>query len=132
MKIAISSTGKNLDSEVDVRFGRCPNFVIVEIEGKEIKSIKAIENTAMMQGGGAGITAAQIIGNESVNAVIGINLGPRAFDVLQKLGIEIYQGIRGTVKENVQQFIEGKLSKLGGATGPMGMVHGPGVKEFED
>ncbi len=127
MKIAISSTGKDLESEVDVRFGRCSYFIIVEIEGKEIKSNKAIENTAMMQGSGAGITAAQVVGNEDVDAVIGINLGPRAFSVLEQLGIEIYQGIQGTVKENVQQFVEGKLLKLTGATGPMGMGPRPGV-----
>lgn len=121
MKIAISSTGKNLESEVDIRFGRCPYFLIIEIEKKEIKNTKAIENTAMMQGGGAGITAAQIVGNESVNAVIGINFGPRAFSVLRQLEIEIYQGVQGTVKKNVQLYIEGKLTKLTGATGPMGM-----------
>jgi len=46
MKIAISSTGKGLDSEVDARFGRCPYFVIAEIENKKIKSVKSIENTA--------------------------------------------------------------------------------------
>jgi len=121
MKIAISSAGKDIGSQIDMRFGRCPYFVIVEIEEKEIKSSKVIENTAMMQGGGAGITAAQIVGNEGVNAVIGTNLGPRAFGVLEQLRIEIYQGIQGTVKENIQQFIDGKLSKLTGATGPMGM-----------
>ena len=127
MKVAISSLGEGLNSQVDVRFGRCPYFVFVEIEEKKIKSSKAIKNSGMMQGGGAGITAAQIVGNEGVKAVIGINLGPRAFGVLQQLGIEIYQGIQGTIKENIQQFIEGKLSKLTGATGPMGMGPRPWI-----
>ncbi len=121
MRVAISSTGKNLENEIDTRFGRCHYFFIVEVEKKEIKNARAIENTAMMQGGGAGITAAQIVGNESVNAVIGINFGPRAFGVLRQLEIEMYQGVQGTVKKNVQLYIEGKLTKLTGATGPMGM-----------
>jgi len=121
MKIAISSTGEKIENEMDAKFGRCPYFLIVEIEDKKIKNTKAVENTAAMQGGGAGITAAQIVGNEDVNAVIAINFGPRAFTVLNELKIDIYQGAPGTVAENVQQFIDEKLAKIEEATGPMGI-----------
>jgi len=124
MKVAISSAGKNLESKIDSRFGRCPFFIIVVIEEGKIKNSKAIENTAMMQGGGAGIAASQIVGNESVDAVIGVNFGPRAFGVLQELGTKLYQGNQGTIKKNVQQFIDGKLQELSKATGPMGMDSG--------
>ena len=122
MKIAISSAGKTLDDEIDVRFGRCPYFVIIEIDEKEkkIKNVKAIENTAAGQFGGAGITASQLVANEKVNAVITTNLGPRAFQVLNQLGIEIYQG-QGKIKSVVEKFMEGKLEKIEEATGPMFM-----------
>jgi predicted Fe-Mo cluster-binding NifX family protein len=30
MKIAISSTGPDLDAQIDPRFGRCPYFVVVD------------------------------------------------------------------------------------------------------
>jgi predicted Fe-Mo cluster-binding NifX family protein len=118
MKIAISSTEKDLDSEVDARFGRCPYFLIVDVENKKIKKFKAVENEAMKQGGGAGITAAEIVGKEKVEAVITGNVGPRAFGVLSELEIEIYQGT-GKIKEAVEQFIEEKLTKVSSATGPM-------------
>ena len=36
-KIAISSTGKTLESEIDERFGRCRYFLIIEIEKKKLK-----------------------------------------------------------------------------------------------
>ena len=127
MKIAISSSGEDLDSPIDPRFGRCPFFMIVEVEDNKIKDSKAIKNTAMMQGGGAGISAAQIVGNEGIDAVIGMNYGPRAFGVLSELDIEMYQGVQGTIKENVQQLIDGKLNKLETATGPMGMEPKPGM-----
>ena len=122
MKIAISSTGKTLDDEIDARFGRCPYFVIIDIDEKEkkIKNVKAIENTAAGQFGGAGITASQLVANEKVNAVITTNLGPRAFQVLNQLRIEIYQG-QGKVRDVVQEFMEGKLEKIEEATGPMFM-----------
>ncbi len=120
MKVAISSTNQDMDSQIDARFGRCPFFIVVEIEQNKIKGFKAVQNTAMMQGGGAGITAAQIVGNAKADAVIGINFGPRAFGVLNQLNIDLYQGIPGTIKENVQNFIDGKLQKIEAATGPMG------------
>ncbi len=117
MKIAISSTGKTLESDVDARFGRCPYFLIVEIENKEIENIKAIENTAKEQMGGAGITAGEIVSNEKVDAVIANNLGPRAFSVFEQFKIKVYSG-EGKIKDVVQNFIEGKLKELTDATGP--------------
>lgn len=44
MKIAIGSTGKDINSNVDVVFGRCPFFIIAEVEDKKIVRIEAIEN----------------------------------------------------------------------------------------
>ena len=117
MKIAISSTGKDLESEVDIRFGRCPYFLIAEIENKEIKNVKVIENTASAQMGGAGISAAEIVANEKVKAIITTNLGPRAFSVFRQLEIEIYQG-QGKIKDVIQQFIDGKLIQATNSTGP--------------
>lgn len=111
MKIAISSTGKDLESEIDVKFGRCPYFLIVEIEGKEIKEVKAIENIAAGQRGGAGITSAEIVAKEEVDAIITANLGPRAFSVFEQFEIKIYQG-QGKISDAVQKFIKGELVEL--------------------
>ncbi len=117
MKIAISSTGKNLESEVDARFGRCDYFLIVKIENNKVKDFKAIENIAKAQMGGAGIVAGEIVAKQKVNAVITVNLGPRAFSVFEQFGMEIYHG-EGKIKNVLQQFIDGKLKKLTNATGP--------------
>ncbi len=117
MKIAISSTGETLESQVDARFGRCPYFLIAEIENKEIKNVKTIENTAAAQMGGAGISAAEIVANEKVEVVVTANVGPRAFSVFGQFGIKIYQG-QGKVKDVVQEFIDGKLKEISDATGP--------------
>ena len=117
MKIAISSTGKDLKSDVDARFGRCNYFLIVEIENKKIKDFKVIENTAKAQMGGAGITAGEIVAKQKVDAIITVNLGPRAFSVFEQFGIKIYQG-QGKIKDVVQEFIDGKLKELSNATGP--------------
>ncbi len=117
MKLAISSTGNNLDSEVDARFGRCNYFLIVEIEDNKIKDFKAIENTGKDQMGGAGITAGEIVAKQKVDAIITVNLGPRAFSVFEQFKIKTYQG-EGKIKEVIQDFLNKKLKELTNATGP--------------
>ena len=117
MKIAISSTGKTLESEIDPRFGRCGYFLIVEIKDKKIKEFKAIENTAKAQMGGAGVTAGEIVANEKVDAVITTNLGPRAISVFSQFKIKVYSG-KGKIQDVVQDFIKGKLKVLTHATDP--------------
>ena len=44
MKIAVSSQGKNLESPLDPRFGRCAYFLIVETDDM---SFEAVHNENM-------------------------------------------------------------------------------------
>ena len=44
MKIAISSTGKDLDCQIDPRFGRCQYFIIVDPETMEFYIRRTAEN----------------------------------------------------------------------------------------
>lgn len=111
MKIAISSKGKELENEIDERFGRCQYFIIAEIEDKKIKSFEAIENTAHNQQGGAGMAAAEQVANKEVTAVITTNVGPRAMDVLKQFNIKVYKA-NGKIDEAIKQFIENKLEEI--------------------
>jgi len=111
MKIAVSSTGKSIESNVSDIFARCPFFIIAEIKNQKIDKTEIIENKSTDQMSGAGIFAAQLMAEKNVNAVITGNVGPRAFDVLKQFNIEIYRG-EGKVKEAVEKFIEGKLEKF--------------------
>ena len=117
MKIAISSTDKNIESELDARFGRCNYFLIVEIEDNKVKDFKAIENTAKSQMGGAGIVAGEIVAKQKVDAIITVNIGPRAFSVFEQFKIKIYQR-EGKIKKVVQDFLDKKLKELTNANGP--------------
>ncbi|MCD6476677.1 MAG: NifB/NifX family molybdenum-iron cluster-binding protein [Candidatus Aenigmarchaeota archaeon] len=129
MKIAISSTGKDLESQVGMVFGRCKYFIIVDVEEKEIKNYEALENTASTQFGGAGIAAAELVGNQGVKIVITGALGPRAFGIFNQIGIKAYKGT-GTIKKAVEDYLEGKLQEIT-APGPMqtppGMGRGAGM-----
>jgi len=111
MKIAVSSIGKNLTDNVSEVFARCPYFIIAEIENQEIKKIEAIKNESENQMGGAGISAAQLMAEKNIKAVVTKNVGPRALDVLNQFNIGIYYG-DGTIEKVLQEFIDGKLKKM--------------------
>ncbi|MBW2983996.1 hypothetical protein KY361_02685 [Candidatus Woesearchaeota archaeon] len=111
MKVAISCTEDKIESPIDQRFGRCAYFLIVDIEDKKIKNVKAVENQGAIQGHGAGIKAGQQLGDEGVEAVITGNLGPNATNVLDQLGIKAYHA-SGPAKEALDEFIKGKLGEI--------------------
>ena len=111
MKIAVSSIDKNIESNVSDVFGRCPYFIIAEINDKKIEKSEIIKNKSIDQMGGAGISTAQLMAEKDVNIVITGNVGPRALDVLNQFNIEIYSG-EGVIKRVLQEFIDGKLKKI--------------------
>ena len=110
-RIAVSSTGKSLKSKMAEVFGRCPYFIIVEIENNKIVRSETTKNAVANQMGGAGIAAAQAVAEKNVEVVITGNIGPRALDVLRQFNIEIYNG-SGSVEDILQEFIDGKLTKI--------------------
>lgn len=126
MKIAITSNGQNLDSETSQVFGRCPYFIIAEADDGDVSSSSAINNQAQNQRGGAGMAAAQTVGDQGVEAVITGSVGPNAFRVLQQLGIDVYKAEQASVEKNIDLFNEGQLEEVSSATGGSGMGRGGG------
>ncbi len=119
MKIAVSSTGNDLDSIVDPRFGRCTYFVIVDVENNEIKGFEAIENQGAAAMGGAGIQAAQIVANKGAKVVISGGIGPNSFRVLSQAGIKVVTGVGGiSVKDAVERYLKGELKETSTPTTP--------------
>lgn len=108
MEIVIASSGNTLDSLVDSRFGRCSYFLIVDSETGEFEAIK---NTAGQAFRGAGISAAQMIANKGIKAVIAGNFGPNAVNVLNNAKIEIFGVFGITAKKAIEQYKAGKLKE---------------------
>ena len=75
MKIAISSMGKDLDAQIDPRFGRYQYFILVY---PETLAFEAVGNEGLMASGGAGGQAAQLVVQKGANTLITGNLGPNA------------------------------------------------------
>jgi len=106
MKVAISASGTNLDSEIDPRFGRCAYFVIVDTEDM---GFEAFPNDSMSLGGGAGIQSAQFVASTGAKAVITGNCGPNAVRTLSAAGVSLITGQTGSVREAVERYKRGEL-----------------------
>ena len=110
MKICISSTGENIDADVDPRFGRCRFFLVTDIDGG---NVEAISNEGVMASGGAGIQAAQKVANTGVEYVITGNIGPNAFQTLNAANIKVITGVNGKIRNIIEQFKKGELKETG-------------------
>jgi predicted Fe-Mo cluster-binding NifX family protein len=108
MKIGVSSTGNDINADVDPRFGRCKYFLIIDIDTMKFE---IIDNENAMTSGGAGIQAAQMIARKGVKTVITGNVGPNAFQTLTAAGIKIFSGASGSVKQVVENFKKGGLKE---------------------
>lgn len=104
MKVAVSSTGDSLDSQVDPRFGRSAYFLIVETEGM---SYEAISNDNINLASGAGIQTASLVASQGVAAVLTGNCGPKAAQALAQGGIEVIINQAGSVRGVVENYIKG-------------------------
>jgi len=111
MKIAVTSTGPTLDDNVEVRFGRCPYFLIIDTNTMQLE---AIENPNTALGGGAGIQSAQLMSEKGVTTVLTGNCGPNAFSVFGQAGIQVIVGVSGPVRNAFEQFKTGALASASG------------------
>jgi len=102
MKIAVCAKGEGLKALVDERFGRTDQFVIFDMETKEVKTV---ENSAKNAGVGAGGQAVRILNEENVEVVIVPEVGPKAVDALKAFEIKAYRlGESKTVEEAIKKY----------------------------
>jgi len=135
MKIAVSSSGNTLDSQIDPRFGRCVYFLIVDTDDM---NFEAFDNESLALGGGAGIQAAQFVASKGAKAILTGNVGPNAAKTLGAAGVEVFVGQNGTVGEALERYKGGGLQSTrapnvadhhgmgGGGGGGRGMGGGGG------
>ncbi len=125
MKICVSAGASGLDAPMDPRFGRCPFFVVVDLDSM---SETSITNANVMATSGAGIQAAQEVARQGATALITGNIGPNAMQTLSVAGIDVYlhQGA-GSVRDVVEKFKRGELTKVVGPSVPGHAGMGPGM-----
>lgn len=114
MKIVLTTTQPDLESELDPRFGRCSYLLVVD---PYTLDWQAEPNAGASAAGGAGVQTAQFVSAQQAQAVISGDFGPNAFAALDAAGVEMYQfGSCRTVREAIQSFLDGNLQRVGAAT----------------
>lgn len=114
MKLCITANGNSLEAPIDGSFGRAPWLLVIETENRAV--LDAIENSGVNASQGAGIAASQTIVDKGAEALLTGRVGPKAQAALQAAGVKIYENISGgTVREALEQFLEGKYQEATGA-----------------
>jgi len=109
MKVCIPTMGDNgLDNLVGEHFGRVPTYTIIDLDSD---AVKVVPNTSEHMGGIG--HPPEIMAREGVQVMICRGLGRRAIMMFEDLGIEVYIGASGTVKDTLAAFKQGKLQKAG-------------------
>ena len=101
--------GENgLDNIVGEHFGRVPTYTIVDLDNNEVK---VIPNTSEHMGGQG--YPPEIMAKEGVNIMVCRGLGRRAITMFEEMGIEVYIGAFGTVKDAIDAAqIKYELSEI--------------------
>ena len=107
MRIAISSAGRDMNSQIDQRLGRCAYFIIVQTDDD---SLEVFENKFKSFGGGAGIQAAGFLKSKGVKQVLTGNCGPNAMNVFSEAKIQVVTGQTGIIRPVVEMFKQGELT----------------------
>jgi len=107
MKIAVTSTGTDLDSQVDPRFGRAMYVLIVDSETLDHEVLDNKENVNALKG--AGIQAASMISEKGAEVLLTGFCGPNAFKALNAAKIGVANDADGSVMDAVKAYLDGKL-----------------------
>jgi len=107
MRIMVTSEESDIESPIDPRFARCKYVVIVDVESWEYEVVENFDRGSIFY---AGSRLAERLKKRG-EVVLTFNMGPSALKILREAGVEVVLGVRGTVKEAIENYISQKLGK---------------------
>jgi len=109
MRIAISVENNNgLDSLVCQHFGGAPYFILVDLDGQEVKTVAGIENPYF--GNHQPGQIPQLIHSHNASVMLTGGMGRRAIAFFDQFGVQPVTGATGTVRQAVQSYLDGRLN----------------------
>lgn len=109
MRIAVSAESKNgLDSVVAEHFGRCPAFVLVDVENGVIGAVQSLDNPFYPNHEPGQVP--NFIASRGANVMLTGGMGGRAITFFQQANVEAVTGAWGTVRQAVELYLGGSLS----------------------
>jgi predicted Fe-Mo cluster-binding NifX family protein len=108
MRVAISADTKNgLDSVVSPHFGRCPHFVLVDVQGDQVNTVNVVDNP--YYGNHEPGQVPDFIHSLGANVMLTGGMGQRAIMFFQQYGIEAATGAFGTARQSLERYLGGQL-----------------------
>jgi len=102
-RIAVSANENNgLDSTVSSHFGRCPYFVLVDLQDGEITTTSAVPNPYYSQHQPGQVPG--FIHSQGVDVMLSSGMGGRAIAFFEQYGIQAATGASGTVRHALEQY----------------------------
>ncbi len=111
MKIAVTSKGMDLDSQVDPRFGRAAYILLVDSETYEYDTLDNHENVNSFKG--AGIKAATMISDKGADVLLTGFCGPNAMKTLNTADIKVVVEVGGSIRTALEAFNMGEFTPTG-------------------
>jgi predicted Fe-Mo cluster-binding NifX family protein len=108
-RIAVSADDRDgLDSAVSPHFGRCPFFILVDLDGCEVQDVRAVENPyyARHQPG----QVPGFIEGRNVDVILTGGMGRRAIGFFEQYGIQAVTGASGSVRHSLERYLGGALA----------------------
>jgi predicted Fe-Mo cluster-binding NifX family protein len=121
MRIAVFADSRNgLDSVVSPHFGRCPYFVLVDLDDHDVTEVREADNPFYGQHQPGQVPG--FINSLGAKVMLTGGMGGRAIMFFQQYGIEGVTGAYGTVRQSVERYLGGELR--GAAPCKEGREHG--------
>ena len=109
MKIAFASEDNlGLDGKLAYHFGRCPYYVFVDVENKEVLSVQTKRNPFFNQH--APGVVPQFIAEEGADIMIAGGMGSAAIDWFRKLGVTAITTEPRKIGDILQDYLNGEIS----------------------
>ncbi len=109
--IGIPSVGPELSDTISAHFGHCEYFIGIKVNEKN-----NLEKAFTLQNEGHSGCMEPVINMKERNVtdmIVG-GIGGRPYMGFIQMGINLYQGVQGSLRANVELLLEGKLKPLGG------------------
>ncbi len=111
MRVAFAADEPNgLDSVISYHFGRCPYFVIVEVDGEDVKKVENIQNP-LVEGHQPG-DLPQFLHDKGVDVIVTGGMGPKAQAFFAEFGIKPIVGAYGKVRDVLSELLRGELQPV--------------------
>lgn len=133
MRVAVSADDANgLQSVVSPHFGRCPYFVLVDVNGREVQNVEAVENPYYRQHQPGQVP--RFIHEQGADVMLTGGMGGRAIGFFREYGIQAVTGASGTVRHSLEQYLGGDLQGAEPCRESMGHSHEevPAEGEYEE